>query len=205
MKLSLPLRSGESRNLMKGRNFIVSVFCVCSVLCFIGCAPRRDMEDVKKQILEFDPSFEEVLKNKSELDSQVEALRNELRDKHCEISSRIMELEEELKAARRQTYGRINEFSLQLDPQRKVIKSRISELIAALRTKESLRGTLKNSLRDAKKLLENKKLELPQFEEEKWRANSEDLIRQLSSLEEEIAALRRQARLYREELNLLKF
>lgn len=190
---------------MRSKHFFISIFCAYCFLSFIGCAPRRGIEDLKKQVVEIDPSFEGVLDKKSELDSQIEVLRNELRDKRCEINSRIMELEEELRAARRQAYGSINELSSQLDPQRQMIKLRIGELMTALRTKEGLRGTLKNSFRDTKRLIENKKLELSQSEEEKWRANLEDLNRQLSSLEEEIAVLRRQARLYKEELSLLKF
>ena len=174
------------------------------VTCF-GCGQQQDTEAVKKSLIEFDSSFKEVLAKKAQIDSQIEVLKTDFRGKQAEINSKIMELEEELKGIRRQNYAQIHELAAQLDPERQKINLKLSELNTILKNKEGLFNTFKNSFKETKKVVENKKLGLSLEEEAKWQKNLDDLNRQLPVLEEEIAKLKKEIGLYRQQFNLLKY
>lgn len=170
-----------------------------------GCGQQQDIETVKKGLLEFDPSFKEVLAKKAQIDSQIETLKADFRNKQAEINSKIMELEEELKGVRRQNYAQVHELVAQLDPERQKINLKLAELNTILKNKEGLLNTFKSSLKETKKVVENKKLGLSPEEEAKWQKNLDDLNRQLPVIEEEIAKVRKEISLYRQQLNLLKY
>lgn len=176
-----------------------------AVFSFVGCGQQQDIEAVKKGLLEFDPSFKEVLAKKAQIDSQIEILKTDFRNKQAEINSKIMELEEELKGIRRQNYAQIRELVAQLDPERQKINLKLTELNTILKNKEGLLNTFKGSLKETKKIVENKKLGLSPEEEAKWQKNLEELNCQLPVLEEEIAKVRKEISLYRQQLNLLKY
>lgn len=190
---------------MKIKNYFSRAILVLAILSLAGCGQRQDIEAVKNSLLEFDPSFKEVLTKKARIDLQIEALKGDFRNRQAEINSKIMELEEELKGARRQNYAQIRELAAQLDPERRKISLKLSELSALLKNKEGLLNTFKNSLKETKKVVENEKLGLSGEEEAKWRKNLDDLNRQLPILDEEIAKVKKEIGLYRQQLHLLKY
>lgn len=190
---------------MKDNNYTLFIMLLLAVFSFAGCGPQQDIEAVRRGLVEFDPSFKEVLAKKAQIDSQIEVLKGDFRNKQAEINSKIMELEEELKGIRRQNYDQIHELAAQLDPERQKINLKLSELNTILKNKEGLLNTFKNSLKETKKVVENKKLGLSQEEETKWQKNLDDLNRQLPILEEEILKVKKEISLYRQQLNLLKY
>lgn len=193
-----------------GSNQVLRLFCLFILIIFFsitiwGCGLRQGAEETKKAVLEFDPRFKDALAKKAESDAQIDLLMTDFRNKQSEINSKIMELEEELKVIRRQTYSQVRQLKAQLDPERQSIILKLNELRATLKSKEGLAKTLKDSLRETKKLIEkNKKLGLSQEEEFKWQKNLDDLNSQLVPLEAEIAGIKKKIDLYRQELNLLK-
>ncbi len=190
---------------MRINSLILSVILIAAFIFVPGCGPQRNAEDLKKALLEFDPPFKDILVKKAALDSQIETLKGDFRNKQAEINNKIMELEEELKGVRRQNYAQIKELTAKLDPERLKINAKLIELSMMLKSKEGLYNTLKNQFKETKKLLEDKKLGLSQADEAKWQSNLDDLNRQIPVLEAEIAALKRQIDFYRQELNLLKY
>lgn len=190
---------------MKINNYILFIFFILAVLPLSGCGQQQDIETVKKGLIEFDPSFKETLVKKAQIDSQIDALKVDFRNKQAEINSKIMELEEELKGARRENYTRIRELAARLDPERQKINLKSAELNTVLKNKEGLLNTFKSSAKETRKVIENKKLGFSLEEEAKWRNNLNDLNRQLPVLEEEIAKIRKEIGLYRQQLNLLKY
>ncbi len=190
---------------IQGFHSIFFGFIILSLLITVGCGQRQDIEEVKKAVLESDPSFKDALAKKAELDSEIELIMGEFRRRQGEINSKIMELEEELKGARRQAYSQISELKAKLNPERQRITLKLNELRTTLKSKEGLLRTLKDSIKETKKVIEkNKRLDISQKEEAKWQQNLNDLDSQLPSLEDEIANLKRDIELYRRELNLLK-
>lgn len=170
-----------------------------------GCAPVKDTEEIKKAIIALDPSFKDVLVKKDQIDSLIEVLRDDFQGRQAVINSKIMELEEELKGIRRRHYVDAHELASQLDTERQRIKANLNELNTELRNKQGLVNTLKNSMRQTKKMLENKYAGLSDRELTKWRGDLHDLTVQISQLEAEAVELRRQMGLRRQQLNLLKF
>lgn len=176
-----------------------------SLTLTVGCGPRQNVGEVEKAVLEFDSSFKDVLAKKADLDSQIDLIMGEFRKKQGEINSKIMELEEELKVIRRQAYSQVRELKTQLNPERQRIALKLSEFKANLKTKVDLLRTLRDSLKETQKLVKkNKDLGLSQEEEAKWEKNLNDISSQIPPLEDEIATLRREIDIYRQELNLLK-
>jgi len=190
---------------MKNRDLLLLIFAFVSLFPLAGCGQQQDIETVRKGLLEFDPSFKEVLSKKAKIDSQIEVLKADFRNKQAEINSKIMELEEELKGVRRQNYAQIHELVARLDPERQKINLKLAELNTILKNKEGLLNTFKSSLKETKKVVENKKLGLSPEEEAKWQKNLDDLNRQLPVIEEEIAKVRKEISLYRQQFNLLKY
>jgi cell division protein FtsB len=64
---------------------------------------------------------------------------------------------------------------------------------------------MKNSIKNQKSLLENKKLNLSPPEQAELHKNIEKSRQELTPLEDEITALRREIQLYRQESKLLKY
>lgn len=195
------LRRGSNQTL----RFIFLGLIILSLSMTLGCGARQDVGEIEKAVLEFDSSFKDVLAKKADLDSQIDLIMGEFRKKQGEINSKIMELEEELKVIRRQAYSQMRQLKATLDPERQRIALKLSELKANLKTKVELLRTLKDSLKETKKLVDkNKELGLSQEEEAKWEKNLNDISSQIPPLEDEIARLRREIDIYRQELNLLK-
>lgn len=190
---------------MKIKNYIPRAILILALLLPAGCGQQQDIEAVKKGLIEFDPSFKEILAKKAQIDSQIDVLKSNFRNKQAEINSKIMEMEEELKGARRQNYSQIRELAAQLDPERWEINLKLAELNTILKNKEGLLNTFKSSLKETKKVVENKKLGLSPEEEVKWQKNLGDLNRQLPVLEEEIAKVKKETALYRQQINILKY
>ncbi|MDP2942746.1 MAG: hypothetical protein Q8O36_04495 [Candidatus Omnitrophota bacterium] len=190
---------------MKNRDLLLLLFALVFLFPLAGCGQQQDIETVKKGLLEFDPSFKEVLTKKARIDSQIEVLKADFRNKQAEINSKIMELEEEIKGVRRQNYAQVHELVAQLGPERQKINLKLAELNTILKNKEGLLNTFKSSLKETKKVVENKKLGLSPEEEAKWQKNLDDLNRQLPVIEEEIAKVRKEISLYRQQFNLLKY
>lgn len=190
---------------MKIKNYITRAILVLVLLSLGGCGQQQDAETVKKGLLEFDPSFKEVLTKKAQIDSQIDALKADFRNKQAGINSKIMELEEELKGARRQNYAQIRDLAAQLDPERQRINLKLAELNTILKNKEGLLNTFKSSIKETKKVVENKKLGFSLEEGAKWQKNLDDLNRQLPVLDEEIAKVKKEISLYRQQFNILKY
>lgn len=193
-----------------GSNQVLRFMLLALVISFLsiiaGCGAARDGEDIKKAVLEFEPSFKDVLAKKAQLDSQIDLIMGEFRNKQGEINSKIMELEEELKVLRRQAYSEVRELKARLEPERQRVVLKLNELKTTLKSKEGLLKTLKDSLKETKKFIDtNRESGLLQEEEARWQNNLKDLNSQLPSLEDDIAKLRREVDLYRQELNLLRF
>ena len=184
------------------------IFLTLIILSFsltVGCGLRQKEGEIEKVVLEFDPMFKDVLAKKADLDFQIDLIMGEFRKKQGEINSKVMELEEELKVIRRQAYSQVRELKTQLNPERQRIALKLSEFKANLKTKIDLLRMLKDSLKETKKLVDkNKDLGLSQEEEAKWEKNLNDISSQIPPLEDEIAILRREIDIYRQELKLLK-
>ncbi len=174
-------------------------------LIFYGCGPRQNIEEVKSALIDFDPPFKAVLDKKAQIDLRIETLKGEFRTKQGEINSKVMELEEELKAARKELYAKTRELSTQLDPERQRANSKIEELRMKLSGKQARAASIRNSIKNQKNLLDNKKVDLPFDEKAEIERSIEKYRQELTPLEDEIAALRREIQLYRQELNLLKY
>lgn len=182
-----------------------TLVALIAALLACGCGPRQSTEDLKSALVDFDPSFREILDKKAQVDTQIETLKGEFRTKQGDINSRIMELEEELKAARKELYTKTRELSAQLDPERQKIDLKAEDLKMKLAGKEARAASMKNSIKNQKGLLDNKKLNLSSAEQAELQKNIEKAKQELTPLEDEITALRREIQLYRQESNLLRY
>jgi hypothetical protein len=190
---------------MNSREFSLLAVILLSVLFVCGCGPRQNIEEMKSALVDFDPSFKEVLDKKADIDAQIETLKGEFRTKQGEVNSKIMELEEELKAARKELYSKTKELSLRLEPDRQRVNLKIEEIKMKLAGKEARAGSIKSSIKNQNGLLGNKKLNLSDQEQAELRGSIEKSMQELTPLEEEIAVLRREVQLYRQESSLLKY
>lgn len=190
---------------LSARNDIARILICLSLFLVAGCGPQQKTEEIKAALVEFDPPFKAVLDKKAQIDSQTETMKGEFRAKQGEINSKIMELEEELKAARKESYAKIHDLNTQLDPERQKINLKVEGLKVKMNGKEARAESIGSSIRNQKKLLDNKKLNLSPQEQSELQNNIEKAKQELAPLEEEVASLRREIQLYRQELNLLRY
>jgi hypothetical protein len=184
------------------------VLPVCAILILSGCQGfygPGDKEEMKREVLEKDPAFSEILSEKQEVDAQIAKLRAEFADKKREVSSKISGLKDELNFARKNSDIEIKNTDARLEPYRQDIKLRIKELLTELKLRKSSLATTRKMISKLGKLVEQKSVSEDLGKESaKWQDKITYMHNQAGDLEKEIAYIQDEIRLNRLKLKLLK-
>lgn len=187
---------------------LAPLLIILSLLWFEGCQfpfEFRTQEEIRKEVLDKDPAFSDILDEKAKLDEQIKALKVEFEDKKKLIEKKISSLKEELKSAKEYTDSRIRAIDSQLGPPREELKLKIKKLAAELKLKESSLAATKKAIAKFTKLTQEKgsSENLPK-EAPSPQDNISSLKIQAQELERDVSFLRAEIRINRLKLKLLK-
>lgn len=180
---------------------------IFSLLWLEGCQfpfEFQAKEEIKKEVLDKDPAFSEILEVKAGLDEQIKALKTEFRDKKKLINEEISGLREKLQSVKKYMDSRIKEINSQLNPHREELNLKIRKLVAELKLKESSLSATKKTVANFTRLTQQGRSpeelakEMPNLQDE-----ISSLKIQAQKLEQDVSSLRNEIRINRLKLKLL--
>ncbi|MFA5068928.1 MAG: hypothetical protein WC487_02285 [Candidatus Omnitrophota bacterium] len=160
--------------------------------------------EIRQEVLDADPAFEEVLQRRAKLDEEI-ALLNSKQDMNAdEIAAKILILKKELQSSKKAVSDHILSLNAQLDPQRSEIKHAVMELSTELRLKQSSLSAVRKMISDLNKLNNGNVIQDQSRDDaSRLREKIDDQQRQADVLKGDISVLREKIRLLRLKLKLL--
>ena len=176
---------------------------ILSLVWAAGCAPiNRD--ELTKQVLAADPSFEEVLDRHRELANRIVTYQRELALKRSTVEQQIDQLRKELAADNATVRSKIEETKKRIDPDRTPLELALSVAGEQLRAKRIERASLGRSIAQVRRALKRQDASLTAEERAHQQSQLDELIRDAARLDQELAALHEHVRLLKTKLLLLK-
>jgi predicted nucleotidyltransferase len=161
--------------------------------------------EIRQEVLDSDPAFEEILQEKSEVDENIASLNAEQRLKAHEVESKILALKREQQISKEEITKRIASVNSQLDPYRLEIRQRIMEFETELKLKQSSLSAVRKMIYDLNKLVSQGPEQDPDSEDSlRLRDKIDTQRRQADILAQDIADLRADIRILRLKLKLLQ-
>ncbi len=186
------------------RIFISALFLFLVAGCQFPLEFSSESE-IRQEVLSQDASFGDVLKKKAELDEKIAGLRSDLSGKENEARSKILALKRGLSLGKETIVTRIKELDRQFDPYRVEMRQKVMELSAELKLREaSLSATNKMILKLGKLVEQNSESKDMVEEVSKWQEKITHQSNIVEGLREEMTHLRKEIRLVRLKLKLIR-
>lgn len=168
-----------------------------------GCAPTN-REQLVKEVLNEDPAFTSILKTHQELANQIETYQRELALKRSTVERTIAQLRKDLAAAAATVRNKTAEAKKQLEPERERLELALAMAAEELRAKQSQRASLGRSVSQLKKAIKTASAVWTEAERGRQEAQIQEMLRDASRLDRELAALKAHVRLLKVKLLLLR-
>ena len=169
-----------------------------------GCALFVDEEEIRKEILEADSSFGEVLERRDTYAGQIETAQREFALKRATVQRAIEKLREDLAESQRKVQGRKEHYSELMEPDNRKLEFAVSMAKEELRGKRVQRSSIGRSMTRLKKSLEEADATWSKQERERQQAKLEEMLKDAERLDQEMDALSEHVRLLKLKLRLLK-
>lgn len=169
-----------------------------------GCAFFVDEEEIRKEILEADPSFGGVLERRDTYAGQMETAQRELALKRATVQRAIEKLREDLAKSQRKVQGRKERYSALMEPENRKLEFAVSMAKEELRGKRIQRSSIGRSMTRLKKSLEESDATWSPQEREHQQVKLEEMLRDAGRLDQEMGTLNEHVRLLKLKLRLLK-
>ncbi len=180
---------------------------ICTLLIlligFSSCAPAN-REELAKEVLKADPQFGEVLEKHRELSRRLETYQKELALKRSTTERTIAQLRKDLAATAATVRAKSSEVKKQMDPDRKRLDLAISMAGEELQARRVQRASLGRSMTKLRKALEGKDATWTEKERAQQQAQLDDMVREGSRLDQEMAGLKEHLRLLKVKLVLIR-
>ena len=183
-----------------GRPTLLAVLIAYGV---VGCAPSS-REQLVKEVLNTDPTFASTLKAHQELANQIETYQRELTLKRSTVERAIAELRKDLAGAVSSVRNKTAEAKKQLEPERKRLELALAMAGEDLRAKQSQRASLGRSMSQLRKAVQTARTVWTEAERASQEAQIQEMLRDASRLDRELAALRAHMRLLKVKLLLIR-
>ena len=168
-----------------------------------GCAPIN-REELTKQVLAADPSFEDVLDRHRELANRIVTYQRELALKRSTVEQQIDQLRKELAADNATVRSKIEETKKRIEPDRTPLELSLSVAGEQLRTKRIERASLGRSIAQVRRTLKRQDASLTELEGANQQLQLDQLLRDAARVDQELATLHEHVRLLKTKLLLLK-
>jgi predicted nucleic acid-binding Zn-ribbon protein len=169
-----------------------------------GCAPAANRDTLTKEVLQADPAFQKVLDRYRDVVNRVQTLDRELALKRATIEQNIAKLRQELLATAASVKSKTAELKKRIEPELERLALALSMAWEELRAKQAQRASLGRSISRLKKTVKDAGSGLSPAERSRHEAQMEEMARDASRLDQEMAALKQHMRLLKTKLVLLK-
>ncbi|MDD5504345.1 MAG: hypothetical protein PHV77_03400 [Candidatus Omnitrophica bacterium] len=182
---------------------VYKVFIFFIVIMLVsGCQYPFELKpdsEIRQEVLEFDPDFEQALQKRAKLDEEIALLRSKQQLNASQIETKILSLKDELRSSKRDISSQILSLNAQLDPQRSEIKRSIMELSTELRLKQSSFSAVRKMILDLNRLNGKDSVQ------DQPSGDSSRLREKISAHQEQADTLMRDISVLREKIRLLRF
>ena len=168
-----------------------------------GCG-SANREALTKEVLQADPAFQKVLDRHREALNRIQTLDRELALKRATIEQSIAKLRQELLAAAASVKSKTAELKKRIEPERERLALALSMAGEELRAKRAQRASLGRSISRLKKAVKDVNSGLSPEERSRHEAQTNEMARDASRLDQELAALQQHMRLLKTKLVLIK-
>ena len=169
-----------------------------------GCAPPANREQLTQEVLKADPDFATVLEKHRELQNRIETYQRELALKRSTIERSIAQLRKDLAAAMSSVRQKTAEAKKRIEPDRARLELALSMASEELQSKRLQRSTLGRSLATRRKALNRQDSAWTAPERARQEAQIDEMLRDATRLDQELAALKEHIRLLKIKLLLIK-
>ena len=196
-------------SMMKDANMVFKVL-ISALLTLLAAGCQYPFEfssegEARQEVLAQDASFGGILKKKAELDENIAGLKSDLSKKENQTRSKIMALKREHSLEKEKILTRVKELDRQFDPYRIEMKQKIMEFSAELKLREASLSATNRMISKLRKLVEqNSESEDMAKDISKWQEKITLQSNIAESLKEEISHLRKEIRLVRLKLKLIR-
>ena len=180
--------------------FVVAL-CLCASLG--GCAPKS-REQLAQEVLKADPKFASVLDKHREVASRIDTYERELALKRGTVDRSIEQLRKDLASATASVKTKINEAKKRLEPERERLTLDLEMAEEELRAKRAQRSSLGRSIAKLKKAVRSALDVWTAEERSRQEAQVQDMLRDASRLDQEMATLKKHLKLLKRKLLLLE-
>ena len=174
------------------------------LLLAAGCAPPSNREQLTQEVLKADPAFAQVLDQHRELANRIQTFNQELALKRKTVDESIAQLRRDLVSATATVRVKTDELKKKIEPDRQRLQLSLSLAGEELRAKQVQRASLGRSVARIKKSLTSQSAPLAPRERERQQAQLEELLKDASRLDHELAGLNAHVRLLKIKLLLIK-
>lgn len=157
--------------------FFLKCVILSSLLCLQGCGP--DLEEIQEKVLERDPSFKEVIDERSSMDAEVERARREYEERKLALERKISDIRQDLNRSRGEYLERVERIKRRLDPQITSLENEIRDMRRRLSLREAEIKAFEKSIKDIEDLVDRgRSLEMTQEEMRMWNERMRTLVRE---------------------------
>ena len=179
---------------MKALRFLTVSVIGCFIFLSFSCNPFFDRQQAKKTVLNKDPSFVSVLKEKDRINTQIKKAKSVLKIKKKEMDAAIGQLKKSYAKENKKIGVEVKNLENDLNKYVAEIKLRVNSLYEESKTKKRILKNTNSTIKEANKLLsEDSQAQLSSEEEMKWKdklielkSQKEDVARQIEKLNDEI-------------------
>ena len=168
-----------------------------------GCAPAG-REGLTKEVLKADPEFSSVLEKYRELANRIDTFERELSLKRSTVEQTIKQMRKDLAATAATVRSKTDELKKRIEPDRQRLELALSMAGEELKTKRAQRASLGRSVTQLKKAVKTASAAWTEEERSRQEAQIQEMLRDASRLDQELAAMKEHIRLLKIKLLLIK-
>ena len=179
---------------------LLTVYC----LLVFGCAPPANREELAKEVLKVDPEFSSVLEKHRELSNRLETYEHELALKRSTVEQAIAQLRNDLAATSAMVKTKTAETKRRMEPEQKRFELELSMASEQLKALRSQRAMLGHSMAALRKATKSNTGAWTETERANQQAQLDELLRETTRLDREMAGVKEHVRLLKIKLLLIK-
>jgi len=186
-----------------GHKYALAAGLAVLLLFLQGCS--IDPEEARKQVIAYDPSFRDVLREKDAIIKKLEEKKSDFDKKTSEIDAGIAALKNNKSMIRAEYDKSVDALKKQLDPRKRTLQLELVDLKRKMKRKIREENDIKKDIAEVNSLVEKKdQLDLTREEISAWNRRLATLTGRAGETGKAIAGMKEELRIKKLKLKLLK-